>query len=39
MTDQMMRLRASLEKSFDTDLLREMVGFATQRVVELESRV
>src|ERR1700687_4849642 len=36
MTDDMMSLRALLEKSADVDLLREMVGFAAQRLMELE---
>jgi transposase-like protein len=36
MTDDMMSLRALLEKSADIDLLREMVGFAAQRLMELE---
>ena len=36
MTDQMMSLRTLLEKSADADLLREMVGFAAQRLMELE---
>ena len=36
MTDEMMSLRTLLEKSSDADLLREMVGFAGQRLMELE---
>jgi putative transposase len=36
MTEDMMNLRALLEKSSDADLLREMVGFAAQRLMELE---
>ena len=31
MTDEMMSLRALLEKSADVELVREMVGFAAQR--------
>jgi putative transposase len=36
MTTDMMSLRALLEKSSDADLLREMIGFAAQRLMELE---
>jgi putative transposase len=36
MTDEMMSLRTLLEKSADADLLREMVEFAAQRLMELE---
>ena len=36
MTDAMMSLRATLEQSPDADFLREMIGFAAQRLMELE---
>ncbi len=36
MTNDMMTLRTLLEKSSDADLLREMIGFTAQRLMELE---
>ena len=36
MTKPMMDLRALMEKSADADLLREMIGFAAERLMELE---
>ncbi|KQO94543.1 hypothetical protein ASF32_18610 [Methylobacterium sp. Leaf91] len=36
MTEEIMALHGLMEESADTDLLREMIGFAAERLMELE---